>query len=81
MELGMTRDRFAFLWCHFYAYKDENIEEEINAHTTSDSDEVSDDNLQELNLERVQQEQEEEDDDDKSDVEDNNETNEEEDDE
>eukprot|EP00957_Ditylum_brightwellii_P098297 7489762-Ditylum_brightwellii.AAC.1 len=48
-ELGMTRDRFAFLWRHFQVYEDQNIKEE----------EDSDDNLQEMYFERVQQEQDE----------------------
>eukprot|EP00957_Ditylum_brightwellii_P050052 3794093-Ditylum_brightwellii.AAC.1 len=57
--------------------KFENIEEDVNEDRTSDSDDISDDNnLQEMNLERVQQDQDEEEY--KSDEEDNDETNEEE---
>ena len=41
----MTRDRFAFLWRHCHVYEDENIEEEVNEDTTSDSDDISDDEL------------------------------------
>eukprot|EP00957_Ditylum_brightwellii_P077904 5921361-Ditylum_brightwellii.AAC.1 len=36
-KLGMTRDRFAFLWHHFYVYDNDNIEEEED--TTSEDDE------------------------------------------
>eukprot|EP00957_Ditylum_brightwellii_P152473 11606490-Ditylum_brightwellii.AAC.1 len=68
----MTRDRFAFLWCHFHVYEDQNIEEAED--TTSEDDEGSgDDNLQEMYLERVQQEQDENEDEEESDDEEDNE--------
>eukprot|EP00957_Ditylum_brightwellii_P120491 9193189-Ditylum_brightwellii.AAC.1 len=36
-ELGMPRDRFALLWCHFHVYGNQNIEDEED--TTSEDDE------------------------------------------
>ena len=57
-ELGMTRDRFAFLWRHFHVYIPDNTYDDDD--NVDGGDDEEDEELVEQGLERVQREQEEE---------------------
>eukprot|EP00957_Ditylum_brightwellii_P177250 13502939-Ditylum_brightwellii.AAC.1 len=59
-ELGMTRDRFLFMWCNFHVYNEEDIDmqAEEEAEKAYDSD---DDGILEFVIEHDQKDQEVED--------------------